>query len=143
MPNTDLTPIAVEDCQQVTEKGKTKALYEAYKVASEGHDLEHWKTMLAEHQEAINEDAERRAEREAKKAEKAEKARRKSEAADEMDIDEEDEEEKKPKSKKRKKSMDAEDADEKVHPLHSSKPSVTHSTNCSLLRRRRRLRSSK
>ena len=137
MPNTDLNPITVEECQQVSEKGKTKALYEAYKVASEGYDLDHWKKMLAEHQEAINEDAERRAEREAKKAEKAEKARRKSEAADEMDIDDETEE-KKPKSKKRKKSMDAEDADEKVQPFHASKSLVADITKFSRRRHQRR-----
>ena len=114
MPNTDLTPITADDCKDVPEKGKTKALYEAYQVAAEGYDLEHWKKILADHQEALNEDAERRAEREAKKAEKAEKARRKSEVAEKMDIDDE-EEERKPKTKKRKKSMDAEDsADEKV-----------------------------
>ena len=115
MPNTDLTPTTPEECQNVSEKGKGKALLEAYKVAAEGFDLEHWKKMLTEHQEAIAEESERKAEREAKKAEKVERARRKSEAAanDEMEIDE-DEEEPKPKSKKRKKSMDADDSDEKV-----------------------------
>ena len=114
IPNTDLTPISPEDCKDVPEKGKSKSLLEAYAVAADAHDLNYFKTMLAEHQEAMVEDAERRAEREAKKAQKA---KRKSDAAaaaeaDDMDID--DEEEGKPKTKKRKKSIGSDGADEKV-----------------------------
>ena len=101
------------------EKGKSKTLIEAYKIASEGHDLAHFKEMLAEHMAAMQEDAEAKAERDAKKASKA---KRKSgadttvavdEEADEMDVDEADGESK-PKSKKRKKSLESDGAEEKV-----------------------------
>ena len=107
-----------EECKDVSEKGKSKSLLEAYSVAAEGHDLAYFKSMLIEHQEAMVEDAERRAERDAKKAQKS---KRKSEATalaeeaddDEMDIDD-DEQESKPKTKKRKKSVDSEGVEEKV-----------------------------
>lgn len=105
-----------DECKNVTDKGKSKSLLEAYAIAAEGHSLNYFKNMLAEHQEAMVEDAERRAEREAKKAQKA---KRKSDAAaaadtsDDMDVDEE-EEEGKPKPKKRKKSIGSDGAEEKV-----------------------------
>ena len=92
MPNTDLTPISSDECKDVVEKGKSKLLQEAYGIAAQDHDLDHYKKMLAEHQEAMQEDLDRKADKEAKKAEKEGKKRRKSEvAADEMDIDEEEE----------------------------------------------------
>jgi sRNA-binding protein len=126
MPNADLSSVTPEECKDVSVKSKSKALLDAYRIAAEGHDLQYFKDMLVEHQEALNEDAERRAEKEAKKAEKTTKGRRKSEAAvakedDEMEVDEE-VEAPKPKSKKRKKSLDSEDIEEKVsiHPLNTS-----------------------
>ena len=118
--NTELTPLSVEECQDATEKGKSKNLIEAYKVAAQGHDLAYYKEMLADHMHAIQEDNEARAEREAKKANKAkrksiaESAAAESAAdADAMDVDEE-VGEPKPKSKKRKKSLDSEATEEKV-----------------------------
>lgn len=105
-------------------KGKAKQpkqLTAAFAIASEQHDLKHFKEMLADHQRAVKEDAEAQAERDTKKA--AAKGKRKSvdagaapvEDADEMEIDEDDDEEPepKPKSKKRKKEADS-DAEEKV-----------------------------
>lgn len=123
LPNTDLTLITPEDCKNVEEKGKAKSLLAAYGVASEDHDLEYFKTMLAEHQAAVQEDLDRQAEKEAErsaaKAAKAEKSgRRKSTTAvekddddDKMDIDE-DGNTQKPQSKKRKKVNDLEDETE-------------------------------
>ena len=111
MPNTDLQPLSPEDCQDVPEKGKSKSLIEAYKIAAESHDLSYIKEILLDHQEQIAEDQQRVKEREEKKAAKA---KRKSDAAaaveevDEMDVDE-DEEEDKPKSKKRKKAAESDD----------------------------------
>lgn len=126
MPNTDLTPIAPEDCKDVDPKGKSKPLQDAYRIASEDHVLQDFKDILSEHQEAVNEDIARKEEKEAKKVAKAEKARRKSEvaaAADEDDMDIDEEEVAKPKSKKRKKAVESDDEDEKVtqsyeSPLH-------------------------
>ena len=123
LPNTELTKLDPEECKDVSEKGKTKSLIQAYHVAAEGHDLEHFKTMLLDHQKAMQEDQERREAREAAKAgkaDRAEKKRRKSEAAEEdEDVDMEDaEEEGKPQhkksSKKRKKETETDGEEEKV-----------------------------
>ena len=111
-----MTPLTPDECKDVPEKGKQKALKEAYEIAAEDHDLAYFKTMLGEHAKAVQEDEELRAQKEAdKEAKKARQAKRKSNAtvaeddeADEMDIDEEGES--KPKaSKKRKKSLDSDD----------------------------------
>lgn len=123
MPNTDLTPLDPEDeaIKNPSEKGKSKTLLAAYAKAAEANDLQHFKTMLAEHQKALQQDMEEKeaaAERAA--AKKAKKSRKSSDAAaladdgDEMDVDDEGVE--KPKSKKRKKPADS-DVDEKVGPL--------------------------
>lgn len=122
MPNTELTPLDPSTIDPDNIKGKAKQpkqLTAAFVIASEQHDLKHFKEMLADHQKAVKEDAEAQAERDAKKA--ATKGKRKSvdagaapaEDADEMDIDEDDDEEPKPKSKKRKKEADS-DTEEKV-----------------------------
>ena len=133
IPNTELTPLTPEECKDVPEKGKQKALKEAYEIAAENHDLAYFKTMLGEHAKAIQEDEELRAQKEAdKEAKKARQAKRKSNAtlaegdeADEMDIDEEGEP--KPKaSKKRKKSLDSDDEGKVsssiiAHEMHSQR----------------------
>ena len=127
IPNTDLTPLTPEECQDVAEKGKSKSLINAYKVAAEAHDLQHFKDMLLDHERAIQEDQDRRDAREAEKAAKAAKTdtkkKRKSTdaAAADDDVDMEDvpgdeDAEVKPKgSKKRKKAeADSEAEAEKV-----------------------------
>lgn len=123
LPNTELTKLDVEECKDVSEKGKSKSLIQAYHVAAEGHNLAHFKTMLLDHQKAMQEDQERREAREAAKAGKADRAdkkKRKSEAAEEdEDVDMEDaEEEGKPQpkktSKKRKKEAESDGEEEKV-----------------------------
>ena len=117
--NTDLIPLKPEDCKDVPQKGKGKALIEAYNVAAEGHDLMHFKKTLDEHYNAIEQDIAAKEAKEAEKAAKAEQKRRKSEAkADTEDVDMEDADaDAKPKksSKKRKKGVDEDDdEDEKV-----------------------------
>lgn len=116
IPNTDLTPLKPEECKDVPEKGKAKSLYQAYQVAAENHDVQHFKDMLINHQKAMQEDQERKEARQAAKvAREDKKAKRKSMevADDEMDVDEEGEE--KPKSsKKRKKAADSDGETEKV-----------------------------
>ncbi|MCJ1356949.1 MAG: hypothetical protein MMC33_006945 [Icmadophila ericetorum] len=115
IPNFELTPLDPADCKDLTEKGKSKQLLEAYKVAAENHPLSYFKDMLADHDRAVREDNAAREEREAKKASKS---KRKSDAsalgtghADEMDVDE-DGAETKPKSRKRKKDLAESDGDE-------------------------------
>jgi hypothetical protein len=117
--NTDLTPLTPEECVDVPQKGKGKALIEAYKVAAEGHDLMFFKKTLDEHYNAVQQDIEEKEAKLAEKAAKAEQKKRKSEAkADAEDVDMEDADaDAKPKksSKKRKKEADEEeDEDEKV-----------------------------
>lgn len=142
MPNTELTPLDPEDesVKAPPEKGKSKTLLAAYAKATEANDLQHFKTMLVEHQKALQQDIE---EREALAAEKAaaksKKSRKNSGAVaddgDEMDVDN-DEAAEKPKSKKRKKADDS-DADEKVSESMQSHMSVF--TDQPSLRRHQRL----
>jgi len=126
MPNTDLTALDPQACKGFPDKGKTKSLVAAYEIAGEQHDLAYFKEMLVDHQRAMQEDAELRAQREAKKQKKG---KRKSTDATEdgEDLDMEDAEEMKagddggdpkPKSKKRKKSLDSDGETEKVRSLH-------------------------
>lgn len=123
LPNTELTALDAEECKDVSEKGKTKSLIQAYHVAAEAHDLEHFKAMLLDHQKAMQEDQERREAREAAKAGKGDRAdtkKRKSEVAEEdEDVDMEDAEEEgksqpKKSSKKRKKEVESDADEEKV-----------------------------
>ena len=119
IPNTELAPLDVEaeTTKNPVEKGKSKTLLAAYSKAAENNDLAHFKTMLADHQKAIEIDEELKEEKVAKKNKKAPRKSGDSAAveddAEEMDIDDEPAVEK-PKSKKRKKADDSDDVDEKV-----------------------------
>ena len=131
IPNTELNPLepGSEDVTNPSEKGKSKTLLAAYAKAAEANGLEAFKTMLMEHEKAIQEDLALQEERAAKKAEKAKKAaaRKSSEARandDDMDVDEENGTEK-PKAKKRKKVADESDIDEKVVALDPEREDVT------------------
>ncbi|KAH6638247.1 hypothetical protein C7974DRAFT_157292 [Boeremia exigua] len=88
--NTELLTFNVEDVKKDVEAGnsakKNKALWSAYEMAAEGHDLAYFKTMLASHEAALQEDAEAREAKEAEKKEKKDKAsKRKSTAAVDSD----------------------------------------------------------
>ncbi|KAJ6015075.1 hypothetical protein N7540_009666 [Penicillium herquei] len=117
--NTNLTPLDPEDCKNVSEKNKSKLLIGAYKVASEGNDLAHFKKVLTEHETALEEERqelEREVEEKAKaKADKtATKTKRKSKAAAETDVEMEDAEETKtPKSTKKRKKVETDAETEK------------------------------
>lgn len=121
VPNTNLTPLDPTECKNISEKNKTKSLINAYKVASEGHNLQYFKKLLNDHQAAIDqEEAEleaQEAEKEAAKAAKeAKKGKRKSKGA-ETDVEMEDaDDSKKSKapSKKRKKDAETDAEAEKV-----------------------------
>ena len=114
-----MTPLDVESetTKNPVEKGKSKTLLAAYGKAAENNDLAHFKTMLADHQKAIEIDEELKEEKAAKKTKKP--SRKSGDAAavtddvEEMDVDEEEAAEK-PKSKKRKKADESDDAEEKV-----------------------------
>lgn len=119
MVNTALTRLEASEIDLSSEKKMQPALKEAHKIASEGHDLDHFKSVLRQHEDEIKEyeqqereAAERKAAEAAEKAEKkaAEKERRKSKVADDdaMDVDTE-----KP-SKKRKKEAESEGEGPKV-----------------------------
>lgn len=113
IPNTQLNPLEAEECKDVSEKNKSKLLLNAYKIAAEGHDLQYFKNILADHQAALeHEIQEREAQEEAKAAAKAEKkGKRKSKGAD-ADVDVEDD--KKKGAKKRKKDADTDGEADKV-----------------------------
>lgn len=136
----------------------------AYKVAAEGHDLQYFKNLLADHQRAIQQEIEEReaaaaekaaqkAQKEAaKKEEKDKKKKRKSVAAESEDVEmaDADDGDKKPKSaKKRKKDAESDAEGEKVS-YSGFLPTFTVYLKliimlfslCSPLRRPRRLRSS-
>lgn len=126
IPNTDLTPLDPETCKDVPEKGKQKQLLAAYKVAAENHDLQHFKSLLADHQRAIQQEAEdREAKEAAKAAAKAEKEQKKKKRksvevageAEDVEMGEAEEEEGKKTTKatkKRKKDAESEGEAEKV-----------------------------
>ncbi|KAK2740386.1 hypothetical protein FQN57_006126 [Myotisia sp. PD_48] len=107
VPNTDLTPLDVESCKNASEKGKGKGLIAAYEVAAEGHDLQYFKDMLADHQRALQEDEEEREAKAVAKVEKQQKKKRKSTEVAEEPEDEEAETTggKKKSVKKRKKDV--------------------------------------
>lgn len=126
-PNVDLLPFDLEEIKKEVESGssakKSKALMEAYAVAAEGHDLAHFKELLANHEEAVQQDELAKEAKQQEKVEKAKKtAKRKSVAAAETDdVEMEDADDnatasaKKAKpSKKRKKEAGSEGEDEKV-----------------------------
>jgi hypothetical protein len=125
IPNTDLTPLSVEDVTNFSEKGKAKNLVAAYHVAAEEHDLQYFKDMLAEHMQAMIEDQEAREAKAAEKAAKADKKkkRKSTEAVDDEDVDMDDAENEgggpKKGSKKRKKEADSDGETEKVCPTTS------------------------
>ncbi|KAG8627608.1 hypothetical protein KVT40_005091 [Elsinoe batatas] len=112
MVNTALTKLDPSEINLNSEKKMQPALKDAHRIASEGHDLDHFKTVLRQHEEEVKEieklereEFERKqAEKEEKEARKAEKERRKSKVADDdaMDVDTD-----KP-TKKRKKEAESE-----------------------------------
>lgn len=85
--NTGLTPLDPEECNAKPNGKMSKALQQAYSIATEGNNLDHFKKILAEFQEeSARIDAElqkKQEEAEAKAAAKAEKdAKAKEEAKD-------------------------------------------------------------
>ncbi|KAL9108872.1 MAG: hypothetical protein Q9227_006403 [Pyrenula ochraceoflavens] len=130
IPNTELSPLDPDHCREVAEKGekgKTKALLAAYKVASEGHELQHFKDMLSDHQKAMQEDLERKEAKEAEKAAREEKKKkRKSTATEDVEMEDADGDGATPKAKGSKKRKNA-DSD-----IESEKPAKTPKTGTKL-----------
>ena len=110
-----LEPLDIEKVKEETPDKKTKAYWEAHKVAMEEHVLQYFKDMLAEHESAIKQDRKEKAEKEAKKNAKKDPNRRKSKdkaaEEDDYDMDDVEDEEGELKSKggkKRKKDVESE-----------------------------------
>lgn len=101
---------------------KKKALWDAYLIAAEQHDLAYFKEMLQKHEAALQEETTKLEQDEAEKQEKKEKAaKRKSIATADEDVEMEDAADdgtvsaKKAKvSKKRKKETDSDGEPDKV-----------------------------
>lgn len=119
VPNTQLTPITPTECANVSEKNKAKGLIAAYKVAAEGHDLQYFKTLLADHQAALQKEIEEaeaaEAAKAAAKAEKAKKSKRKSKGAEtDVEMEDADGTKKAKATKKRKKDTETDAEADKV-----------------------------
>ncbi|KAH7399531.1 hypothetical protein BKA66DRAFT_166898 [Pyrenochaeta sp. MPI-SDFR-AT-0127] len=139
--NTELLNFDIDEVKKDVESGnqgkRNKALWEAYQIAAEGHELSHFKQMLQAHEQAMQDDLEQREQKEQQKKEKAEKAaRRKSGVADESDdVDMEDgggvgaPSAKKAKgSKKRKKDDESDGENEKAAKTPKTKLKLTTKT---------------
>lgn len=79
MANTSLTPLDPAECQVPANSKMSKSLKDAWKIASEDHDLEYFKEILKTWQEENARIAQEVAEAEQKEAE--ERERKKQEAA--------------------------------------------------------------
>lgn len=124
VPNTQLTPITPAECENVSEKNKAKGLIAAYKVAAEGHDLQYFKNLLADHQAALQQEIEeaeaQEAAKAAAKAEKAKKNKRKSKGADiDVEMEDADDSKKAKSTKKRKKDAETDGEADKVRSLRA------------------------
>jgi hypothetical protein len=124
MQNKDLEPLDLDTIGVVPEKGKGKSLIKAYQVAAEKNDLQHFKTVIEEHNRAIAEDQERKeakgkgkgkAKTKDANAEESDSEAPVDEVADEMEFDEDEIDGKaKSKSKKRKKDAESDEETSKV-----------------------------
>ncbi|KAF2799105.1 hypothetical protein K505DRAFT_231757 [Melanomma pulvis-pyrius CBS 109.77] len=140
--NTELQPFDLEEVQSEVKAGnntkKSKALWEAYEIAAENHDLAWFKEMLNNHDKALLEEMEKvqieEADKQQKKKEKA--GKRKSVAAeDSEDIEMEDAADdgaastKKAKvSKKRKKDIESDGEQEKPAKTPKTKLKLNNKT---------------
>ncbi|KAL1997849.1 hypothetical protein VTN02DRAFT_602 [Thermoascus thermophilus] len=129
IPNTELTPLTPDMCHEAVEKGKQqKTLLAAYRVALENHDLQYFKNLLADHQRAMQQEAEDREARAAAKERKKKKKRKSMEVVDEADdVDDQEvelaEEEGPAKvTKKRKKDVES---DGEAEPVKTTKLKLT------------------
>ncbi|KAH9879037.1 hypothetical protein J1614_002472 [Plenodomus biglobosus] len=138
--NTELLDFDIEEVKKDVESGKqgkkNKALWEAYQVAAEGHDLNHFKQLLDAHESAMQEETAKLEEKEQLKKEKAEKAtKRKSvAAAGSEDVEMEDAgndataSTKKKATKKRKKSDESDGENENDKPAKTPKTKLKLTT---------------
>lgn len=115
MVNTNLSPLDPEDCKTLPKSKMTKALTNAWQLASEGHDLDYFKNILKvwqEEQAAIEKEIREQEEEEERR--KAELAAQREKEAEEAAAQEEVDKKKKKKSRKSKGGdgdVDMEDAD--------------------------------
>jgi hypothetical protein len=139
MQNKDLEPLDLDTIGDSPEKGKGKSLVKAYQVAAEKHDLQHFKTVIEEHNRALAEDQERKESKGKGKGkaklkdaqlEESDSEAPVDEVADEMEFGE-DETDGKSKSKSKKRKKDAE-SDEEISKVRGKKISAYHNHWCHL-----------
>jgi hypothetical protein len=87
---------------------KSKHLWEAYQIAAENNDLDHFKNMLIQHEQARLDDLKAKQEKEAKKNAKKEKSKRKSTADADVEMEDADGGDDKAKKVTKKRKKDAE-----------------------------------
>ncbi|CBX95630.1 hypothetical protein IAQ61_004455 [Plenodomus lingam] len=138
--NTELLDFDIEEVKKDVESGKqgkkNKALWEAYQVAAEGHDLNHFKQLLDAHESALQEETAKLEEKEQLKKEKAEKAtkRKSTAAAGSEDVEMEDAGDgatpstKKKSTKKRKKTDESDGENENDKPAKTPKTKLKLTT---------------
>ncbi|KAI8940287.1 hypothetical protein NX059_003988 [Plenodomus lindquistii] len=136
--NTELLDFDIEDVKKDVLSGKqgkkNKALWEAYQVAAEGHDLEYFKQLLDAHESALQEETAKLEEKEQLKKEKAEKAtkRKSTAAAGSEDVDMEDAGDDATSSTKKKATKKRKKTDESDGEVESEKPAKTPKTKLKL-----------
>lgn len=116
MVNTSLSPLDPEECKTVPKSKMTKALTNAWKLASEDHDLAYFKNILKiwqEEQAAIEKEIREHEEEEARLAEEraAQAEKDAAEAAAQDEVDKKAAKKKSRKSKGGDGDVDMEDAD--------------------------------
>ncbi|KAK5135348.1 hypothetical protein LTR08_005290 [Meristemomyces frigidus] len=120
MNNTNLTPLKPDECLTMPKTKMTKALQDAYKLASEDKDIAYFKGVLAIWQEEEKKKAEEFAEAEAEEARQAED---RAKAAEEADKNGEEDATKKEKKKKAPRKSKAADGDVEMEGVEAPKSS--------------------
>jgi septal ring factor EnvC (AmiA/AmiB activator) len=121
MVNTALTPLDPEECKEKPKAKMTRALQQAYVLASEKHDLQYYKDMLVQWQKEEQEIAKETAELQRQADEKAAKEAAAKEAAEAAKAAEAEE----GKEKKKKKPRKSKGGDEDVEMEDADAPKST------------------
>jgi hypothetical protein len=89
--NTDLQRLDIDEIKDIVDRGdqgkRSKNLWEAYGIAAENHELQHFRDMLNEHDKLLQEEQELLLAKEEEKQEKQAKREKKSKAKAAVDAD--------------------------------------------------------
>ncbi|KAK3675844.1 hypothetical protein LTR78_004485 [Recurvomyces mirabilis] len=119
--NTNLTPLNPEDCKEKPKAKMTKALQDAYQLATENHDIDYYKNLLTQFQEETQKRNAEIAELEAQEAAEREQAAREAEETAANGAGEDVKKEKKKKAPRKSKGSDGDVEMEDAEAPKSSK----------------------